>query len=344
MKNIENNQEKTEINSNENNDNFMEKYNALRRNTGSYKIDVFKNGLKLLAKGEILDAKKQFGEAIDLGLKGQHLKMAYYYKNNLKKSIELSPYSPDAHCDLAEAYYAKGDYNSALKKYTDALECDREMEEALIGRGRTLIKLGRFLDALKDFQRVVKLNPTSENGYFWQGITYYNIDSYKQALKAFDKDIQIDPNCASTYGWRGKIHELLRNFNHALINYNKALDLDREKIDIYYHRGRLYMMLCQYKNAINDFDDAIIMIEDIELIERDEYRGWPEKELFYYERGCAYFEIEKYINAIDDFDEANLNSIYLEVCLKRAFAHFMIGFSKEAKVDLEKAESIAAQS
>src|SRR5215472_8892530 len=57
------------------------------------------------------------------------------------------------------AWYAKGDYDSAIADYTEAINRQPNFIDAYTNRGRAWFKRGNFDRANKDFSDAIRLNP-----------------------------------------------------------------------------------------------------------------------------------------------------------------------------------------
>ncbi|MFH1073559.1 MAG: tetratricopeptide repeat protein [Candidatus Firestonebacteria bacterium] len=122
---------------------------------------------------------------------------------------------------------AKGNYDAAIKAYTDALVLNPENPEYLNNRGVALSAINDNLNALKDFNAAVK------------------------AMK--------DNALPEYYFNRGNIFRKLGEHNEAIADYSRALQKEKGKAEYYNNRGISYYNLKDYKLALNDFEQAILI-------------------------------------------------------------------------------------
>lgn len=87
------------------------------------------------------------------------------------KAIEQKP-KPSFFVNLARIYAAKGELTLAVSDYTRALEMDPSEETALVGRGISYKKMGRFEDAIRDFDTAISIDRNSWMGYINRGSAF----------------------------------------------------------------------------------------------------------------------------------------------------------------------------
>ena len=64
---------------------------------------------------------------------------------------------------LADMAFDSGDFDEALKSYSEALSTDENDADAWCGKGMTLRKLGRFEEALEAYNRALNIDPKRED-------------------------------------------------------------------------------------------------------------------------------------------------------------------------------------
>lgn len=85
------------------------------------------------------------------------------YEDALKFFIDAQledPDRPEFYYNIGNAYYKKGDYQSAYENYDQALKSDNLTlkEKALYNRGNANYRLGKFKDAIADYEAALKLD------------------------------------------------------------------------------------------------------------------------------------------------------------------------------------------
>ncbi|XP_032367617.1 tetratricopeptide repeat protein 28 [Etheostoma spectabile] len=87
----------------------------------------------------------------------------------------------------------RGDFQSAVSLYTDALQADPQNCILYSNRSAALLKLGRHRAALDDAGKACRLNPKWPKAYFRQGVALQYLGRHADALAAFASGLAQDP-------------------------------------------------------------------------------------------------------------------------------------------------------
>ena len=113
----------------------------------------------------------------------------------LDRAVALKPGTPDTRLAKAfYAYYARGDYQSALHEFR-AVETQRPGEvDAIVGVGLILRRQGHFAEALEAQQRATVLDPRRPGRLIDLGDTYRMMRRQSEAAAMFERARILDPN------------------------------------------------------------------------------------------------------------------------------------------------------
>ena len=86
------------------------------------------------------------------------------------KALQLNPKHPvvsgirqtaieNHYCQPAYKYYQDGNYDLALKAFSEAVKLDPSFVKAYIGRGSIYAKLGKLKEAVMDIDKALELDP-----------------------------------------------------------------------------------------------------------------------------------------------------------------------------------------
>ncbi|MFT5858698.1 MAG: tetratricopeptide (TPR) repeat protein [Flavobacteriaceae bacterium] len=122
--------------------------------------------------------------------------------------------------DLEEAAYyleLKGDFEGAIKKYTDAISIVADTSRLYYNRGKAKRKMNDHEGAILDYAEAIK---RLQHVDYWvsMGVSYNYLNRLPEAEKAYETAIKLDPTYAMSY------------YNLAIINarkggFEKAVDL-----------------------------------------------------------------------------------------------------------------------
>ncbi len=97
--------------------------------------------------------------------------------------------------------FEDGDYERALQEYTAALKANPQLLDALRGKARTLMQLGRNDEALAAFNEAIARDPEFGGTYANRGILHDRMGHYTRALADYEKALALDPELAEGPGW-----------------------------------------------------------------------------------------------------------------------------------------------
>ncbi|XP_043976544.1 tetratricopeptide repeat protein 12 [Gambusia affinis] len=89
--------------------------------------------------------------------------------------------------------YAQGDYEAAVKCYSDGLAVLRDMQPLYTNRAQAYIKLERYKEAIMDCEWALKCNERCTKAYVHMGKAYLGLKKYNEARGCFEKILEIEP-------------------------------------------------------------------------------------------------------------------------------------------------------
>jgi serine/threonine-protein kinase len=121
-------------------------------------------------------------------------------RSALDHAVALKPGTPDTRLAKAfYAYYARGDYESALREFR-AVEGSRPGEvDAIVGAGLILRRQGHFAQALEAEQRATVLDPRRPGRLLDLGDTYRMVRRPSEATAMFERARILDPNSSGAF-------------------------------------------------------------------------------------------------------------------------------------------------
>lgn len=97
--------------------------------------------------------------------------------------------------------FADGYYERALDEYNEALAEDADHRQALRGKARTLVEVGRFEKAVALYGRYLEMAPKAAGVYANCGIAYDRMGRHEEALEDYERALELDPAVADGPGW-----------------------------------------------------------------------------------------------------------------------------------------------
>ncbi|MBN2131462.1 MAG: tetratricopeptide repeat protein [Sedimentisphaerales bacterium] len=132
-----------------------------------------------------------------------------------------------------------GDYVSAEKHFTAAIELDEDYEIAYNNRGLARFHLGKFDDAITDFNDAMELDPNYVSPYINMGKCLAAQRKFNEAEEILRQGLQLaldpnDPGNARLWYNLGWVYDELQRFDDANDSYTRALRYDPN-----HHRARI---------------------------------------------------------------------------------------------------------
>lgn len=100
--------------------------------------------------------------------------------------------------DSANKYFKEGDYDKAIKIYSEILDSDPKNHVILSNRSAAYIKLEKWNEALKDAVTSTKIKPDWGKAWGRLGAALYGQDKLDEALVAYNKANELEPSALYT--------------------------------------------------------------------------------------------------------------------------------------------------
>lgn len=154
--------------------------------------------------------------------------------------------------------YKEKEYGKALSFFNESLICDENFSKALLGKAKSLYKLGKLSESLIIYDEL--FNSNCLDSYIWLKIGnfyYYVLDNNLKALKAYNNGIKFDKTLSVLWLNKGKVLISMNMYEEALGSYIKASKLDNLNYKIYNNIANTYKLLNFMDKALNAFNKSL---------------------------------------------------------------------------------------
>lgn len=217
------------------------------------------------------------------GLDGQIMKA--------QENVVKNPSSAEAHYQLGEKYYQKGEtllayqranprnypeatleaektffFNAAITESNQALQLNANYPQAHLLLGKIYLAQGKKPEAIQEMNQAIALDPKFRDGYISLAQICLADKSYDQAEANLLKLIGLNPNDASAHTLLGHLYLERKEFRKAISEFDKAVQAnpsDREVVtrlaqayDLY---GKDLYKEGKYDEAVEAFQKAFQM-------------------------------------------------------------------------------------
>ncbi len=175
----------------------------------------------------------------------------------LKEAIRLYPNSVDLFVGLGYARLAREEFAWAREAFEKSLVLDAEHEDALVGLGEVLLRIGRRNEALVLFQHVRDIVADDDLELLLSiGRALYREELFEEAREAFAEAATIRPDSAEAAAALGYTLHRLGETSAARRLLRRAVKLDARHYEaavylghIHYDRGEWELALGQYEKV-----------------------------------------------------------------------------------------------
>jgi tetratricopeptide (TPR) repeat protein len=158
----------------------------------------------------------------------------------------------------------RGDVQSAIKDYTQAIKLDQNFIEAYSSRGIAFLKSaslnqGDSRKAIADFSEVIQ-RPSGDlrvHALINRANARFLLKDRKGAIEDYTQAILNNPRSATAYYNRGNTRRESGDRQGAIDDYTQAVRVDPRHAGAYNNRGLLRSELGDPQGAINDYTQAI---------------------------------------------------------------------------------------
>ncbi len=151
--------------------------------------DYFYSAQNAYKQGDYTAAIADYQKVID---KTPNNVKAYYGTAESYSKLKKWDLAYENYIRSAEIYQFKGRVNDAISCYNKAVDVNKNLANAYLGRGEIYLDAGEYRAALIDFDKVVKLEKRNFRGYYGMGEASFKLQRYTKAVKYFKDARSLD--------------------------------------------------------------------------------------------------------------------------------------------------------
>ena len=163
-----------------------------------------------------------------------------------------------AHFNRGFAYRAKGDNDSAIADYSEAIRLDPRYSKAYGNRGNAYRAKGDYDRAVADYDQAIKIGSNEvQFDYNNRGLAYADKGDLDRAIADYSEAIRLDPKYGAAYNNRGDAYKAKGEIDRAIADYSEAIRLVPNNFSYVRDRGNALYLAGKYDLAIADYDKLI---------------------------------------------------------------------------------------
>lgn len=175
----------------------------------------------------------------------------------LQQGLTAFPFAAELHVGLAYAHLAREEYAWARRSFDDALRINPEHEDALVGLGESLLKLGQATRALQCFETVLVLGFRDDHDLVLQaGRALFREGAIQAARRFFEVAGDAHPDSSEVAACLGYADHRLGDDQGAVRNLRRALELDPHHFEARIYLGNLLYDRGEFEAALYHFQQT----------------------------------------------------------------------------------------
>jgi tetratricopeptide (TPR) repeat protein len=157
---------------------------------------------------------------------------------------------------LGKTHLEKGDYDLAIREFTEAVRQDPNYHEAFANRAFAYLCKADYDRAIQDYGQAIRLKP-SVDLFANRALAYFNKRDYDGAIRDYDQAIRLSSSDAELFNDRGAAYSGKGDYDRAIQDYDQAVRLNPNYPAALNNRGWAYSQKGQRERAIADYRSAL---------------------------------------------------------------------------------------
>lgn len=180
------------------------------------------------------------------------------------EAIKLMPDSATPHIAVGDLYNVQGQYEKAIESYRQALELSPGIPEVHFMIGFISKQwMGDDATGLVEISKAVELDSTSATYRYQLGEVLHSLERYEEAEVQLRQAIAINPDHAGAHFALGELYEShLGMLEQGFSEYEKAVAIDPENPDIRQSVGVAYARNDRFDDALRHFREYLKIAPD----------------------------------------------------------------------------------
>ncbi|WP_017314256.1 tetratricopeptide repeat protein [Mastigocladopsis repens] len=262
---------------------------------------------------------------------------------------------------LGDECFEKGQYNTAINHYNQALKLNFKDADIYYKRGLAHYQLGDYEGAIADYTQAIRINPYYGKVYNKIGLARYQLGDYEGAIADYTQAIRMNPHDAIAYRNRAEVRYHIGDYQGAIEDYTQANKINPNDDNFYDKSNNSRLNLGVFKQPIDSFPQAIKMSPNDAIgyknrgnarYDQGDYQGAiedytqaikmnPNDVDAYYNRGNVLYDQGDYQGAIEDYTQAiKMNPNDADAYYNRGNARYHLGDKQGVIDDFHKAADL----
>ena len=158
-----------------------------------------------------------------------------------------------------EAWFARQEYDKAIKDYNAALKLNPRYAPAYMSRARAWVQKHYRERALADYDAAINLEPANAIYRVARAESWSARGMHEPAMADYAEALRLDPENPSFWVLRGDEWRKDLKLDAAIADFSHAIQLNPKYTPAYIARGNAWKQIRRFDRAIQEFSDLIRM-------------------------------------------------------------------------------------
>jgi len=173
------------------------------------------------------------------------------------RALELKPGFNEARCNRATVLHELERYQEACDEFERLTDRWPNISEVHCNLAASLLKLNRIEESVTSGRRAIALDSRHPEAHCNLGVALRELERHDEALVAFEQAIELKPNYLYAIYCSGVAMFKLGQYEEALEVFNRTLEIEPEHSDALTYRAIILSNMCRQEEALTAFDQAI---------------------------------------------------------------------------------------
>jgi tetratricopeptide (TPR) repeat protein len=128
---------------------------------------------------------------------------------------------------------------------------------AYFNRGLSRHEKGELDSAIGDYNEAIRLDRKNAHAYSNRGVAWHQKKDVDKAIADFDEAIRLDPKQSEIYNNRGNALLGKKEYDKAIADLNEAIGINPQYAAAYCNRGKAWREKGEFDRAVADYEESI---------------------------------------------------------------------------------------
>ena len=182
--------------------------------------------------------------------------------DDFSQSLKRNPKDVALLIKRGDLYFQLHQFEQAIEDYSDAIDLDKNADEAYFGRGMALGRFGQISEGIRDLSLYISRHPKNARAYTKRGVRYLWLHDDTKAEKDFVRAIELNPENAEAHDDLGVIYARQAKYEVALRHFTAAVSIDPTYFKAFHNLAMVHYINGQDLLALTSIERSLELVPD----------------------------------------------------------------------------------